>query len=235
MHETHSRQPRGRARLAAGLLAAAACLAISFATVAHAQPLPPTTVAPPGDYFQAVQVGSSTFSAGGSSVTCNTSVSAPTAPLGTDNRNQVPLANVNPSGPITGPINPPSFTSNGGSCPTSIPLTRATVTTSGNWQLSAQGGPSPTATLVIPAGGIRIQTSGLASCTVTNTATTSVTGSYTNGSGGGAGTLTFSGATVSNLRITGGFGCPTSATSGTFTGTYSITDVSNPGASITIT
>nr|WP_067975525.1 hypothetical protein [Nocardiopsis trehalosi] len=214
--------------LRGGLTAAGAVGALALAA-GPALAADPTTVSPAGAYFAATLSGSATFSVGGVTVTCNASTTAPTNPVGSNANNQVPAANTNPDGTVSGPINPPSFTN----CTTSLPLVNATVTTSGAWTIQAQGGASPTASLVLPQAGLVVRTSGLASCTATAAPNgpAAVTGDWTNGS---PAELAFV-SEATPVSVVGGFGCPTSATSSNFTATYDVANVSDPSTPISIT
>lgn len=223
----------GRRRAAptrkAAAAVAGACLAIGLGGVAYAAGS--TTVTPAGDYYQATPSGNATFVVGGITMTRTASTSQPTQPLGTDTNNQIPPApgNSNPSGPVTGNMNPPTYSN----CTSSAPGVTPTVTTNntnGQWSISLQN-PS-TGTLTIPKAGAVVTTSGLATCTVTAAPNgpAPVTGTWTNGN---PSTVSFSNVSFP-VKVTGGFGCPTSATSGTLTATYAVTDVSNPGTPITV-
>lgn len=107
-----------------------------------------------------------------------------------------------------------------------------TVTTSGAWSVSMQDGAPITATMGLPVGGLVVQTSGLASCTVTAapTAPANVGGTWVNGA---PSTLTFTNVSVP-VTVTGGFGCPTSATSSTFNAVYKVTDTTDAAQQITV-
>ncbi|MEK8174208.1 hypothetical protein NKH77_50195 [Streptomyces sp. M19] len=163
-------------------------------------------------------------------VTCTVSASTPTSPTGSDARNQVPAApdNANPAGPVGGPLAPPTYSS----CTASLPGVSATIATSGDWGVSVQSGSPATAQLTIPKAGFVLKTSGLASCTVTAapTADASVSGTWTNGS---PSKLAFSEVSVP-VTVVGGFGCPTSSTSSTFSVAYDITDVTDSASQITV-
>ncbi|MFH8367500.1 hypothetical protein [Streptomyces sp. NPDC018031] len=227
-----NRTLRGRALLTAGAgLATAAALTVAGTATA----LPTgaaagsTTVTPAGHYFKATLSGKATFKAGSVTVTCSVSVSA--SPTGTDGKNQIPAApnNTNADGPVGGPLSAPTYSS----CTASLPGVTPTVTTSGDWGVSVQNGSPSTASLTIPTGGFVLKTSGLASCTVTAapTSSASVTGTWTNGT---PAKLAFSGVSVP-VKVVGGFGCPTSSTTSTFTVAYDITDVTDPTQQITVT
>ncbi|MFE6775044.1 hypothetical protein [Streptomyces sp. NPDC057702] len=217
-----------RSVIAAGAgLAGVAALAL--AGTAHARPhvtAGPTTVTPAGHHFKATLNGKATFKAGSVTVTCTVSTTQPTG--GTANQVPAAPANTNPAGPVDGPLNPPTYSS----CTTSMPGVNATIATSGSWGIAVQHGSTVSANLTMPTGGFVLTNSGLASCTVTAapTAEASLAGSWTNGA---PSRLTFAGVSVP-VKVVGGFGCPTSATSSTFSATYDVTDVTDPGSQITV-
>ncbi|MEU9803133.1 hypothetical protein [Streptomyces sp. NPDC051000] len=212
---------RKRTALALGM-AAAAALTVASAT-ATAAPLPlagSTTVTPAGHAFKATLSGKATLKAGSVTVTCTVSVSTGTVPAAPGNNN--------PAGAVTSPITAPTYSS----CSSSMPGVTPTVTTSGAWTVSMQNGSPITATLKVPVGGLVVTTSGLANCTVTAapSAPANVGGTWTNGA---PSSLTFTNASVP-VTVTGGFGCPTSATSSTFNAVYKVTDTTNPAQQITV-
>ncbi|MCB5907094.1 hypothetical protein [Streptomyces pinistramenti] len=220
-----TRRPR-RARTAltaATGIAAALGLSLAMAGPAGASTAAaaPTTVAPAGHGFSAALTGTSTFSAGSVTVTCTASGST----------GQVPAApgNHNAAGPVSSAISAPTY----GSCTTSMPGVGATVTTTGDWGVAMQNGAQVTAGLAMPSGGFVLKTSGLANCTVTAapTAAATVSGSWTNGA---PSTLKFTDAAVP-VKVEGGFGCPTTATSSKFNATYKVTDTTDPASRITVT
>jgi hypothetical protein len=217
----------GRFGLVIGGLAVALAVSATPALAASS-----TTVTPAGHSFSAALAAGTTadFVVGAVSVTCNTSSTSGAVPAEPDN--------ASPDGPVTSSIAAPTFNNNGGACPTTVFLTTATSTTSGDWTISLQYDPAgSTGTLTIPTGGVVTQISGLASCTVTvaPTAPATVTGPWTDGSGGSASVLDFSAGVDVPIVVTGGFGCPTAATSATFSATYEITDTTDPASSITVT
>ncbi|MFF8261398.1 hypothetical protein [Streptomyces virginiae] len=205
-------------------LATAAAGAMALASVtASAAPVPvagSTTVTPAGHDFKAVLSGKATLKAGSVTVTCTVSVSTGTVPAAPGNSN--------PAGPVSSPISPPTYSS----CTSSMPGVTPTVTTSGAWAVSMQDGAPITATMTVPTGGLVVKTTGLASCTVTAapTAPASVPGTWANGS---PSTLTFTNASVP-VKVTGGFGCPTSATASVFNAVYKVSDVTDPAQDITV-
>ncbi|MET9469992.1 hypothetical protein ABZY44_35415 [Streptomyces sp. NPDC006544] len=213
-----------RTRTALTLAAAAAAGTLSLASVsATAAPLPlagSTTVTPAGHAFNATLSGKATLKAGSVTVTCTVSVSTGAVPAAP--------GNTNPAGPVSSPISAPTYSS----CTSSMWGVTPTITTSGAWSVSMQNGSPITATMGLPTGGLVVQTSGLASCTVTAAPAgpANVNGTWSNGS---PSTLTFTNASVP-VTVTGGFGCPTSATSSTFNAVYKVTDTTNPAQQITV-
>ncbi|MFI5617215.1 hypothetical protein [Streptomyces sp. NPDC051567] len=212
---------RTRTSLALGMAAAGA---LSMASVtASAAPVPlagPTTVSPAGHAFKATLTGRATLKAGSVTVTCSVSVSTGSVPAAPGNHNA--------AGPVSSPISPPTYSS----CTASLPGVTPTVTTSGPWTVSMQNGSPVTATLNVPVGGLVVQTSGLATCTVTTapTAPAGVAGTWANGV---PSKLTFTNASVP-VSVTGGFGCPTSATFSTFNAVYQVTDTTAPAQQIIV-
>ncbi|MFG2875484.1 hypothetical protein ACGFYU_10825 [Streptomyces sp. NPDC048337] len=212
---------RTRTALALGMAAAGA---LSLASVtASAAPLAAagsTTVTPAGHSFKATLSGKATLKAGSVTVTCTVSVSTGTVPAAPGNHNA--------AGPVSSPISPPTYSS----CTSSMPGVTPTVTTSGAWSVSMQDGSPITATMTVPVGGLVLKTTGLASCTVTAapTAAPAVGGTWANGA---PSSLTFTNASVP-VKVTGGFGCPTSATSSTFNAVYLVADTTDPAQQITV-
>ncbi|MEV6953647.1 hypothetical protein [Streptomyces sp. NPDC051183] len=212
---------RSRTALALGMAAAGALTLASVS--ATAAPLPQagsTTVTPAGHAFSATLSGKATLKAGSVTVTCSVSVATGTVPAAPGNQNA--------SGPVSSPISPPTFSS----CTASLPGVTPTVTTSGPWTVSMQNGSPIAATMGVPVGGLVLKTSGLASCTVVAapTAPAGVGGTWTNGA---PPSLAFTNASVP-VKVTGGFGCPTSATSSTFNAVYKVTDTTDPAQQITV-
>lgn len=205
-------------------LAMAAAGALSLASVtASAAPLPvagSTTVTPAGHAFKATLSGKATLKAGSVTVTCSVSVATGTVPAAP--------GNTNAAGPVSSPISPPTYSS----CTSSMPGVTPTVTTSGAWTVSMQNGSPITATMTVPAGGLVVKTTGLASCTVTAapTAAANVGGTWVNGA---PPSLTFTNASVP-VKVTGGFGCPTSATASVFNAVYLVSDSTAPAQQITV-
>ncbi|MEV4192333.1 hypothetical protein [Streptomyces toxytricini] len=210
---------------AAGVLSVASATATATASTAAApSPRPAaagsTTVTPAGHAFTAALSGKATLKAGSVTVTCSVSVSTGTVPAAPGNHN--------PAGPVSSPITPPTYSS----CTASIPGVTPTVTTSGAWSVSMQHGSPITAVMTVPAGGLVLKTTGLANCTVTTAPSgpANVSGTWTNGA---PPSLTFTNATVP-VSVTGGFGCPTSATTSTFNAVYKVTDTTDPAQQITV-
>ncbi|WKV70641.1 hypothetical protein AW27_003350 [Streptomyces sp. PCS3-D2] len=218
---------RTRTALALGTAATGALALASVTASAAPTPAPApvavagsTTVTPAGHDFKAVLSGKATLKAGSVTVTCTVSVSTGTVPAAPGNSN--------PAGAVSSPISPPTY----GSCTSSMPGVTPTVTTSGAWTVSMQDGSPITATMTVPTGGLVLRTTGLASCTVTAapTAAASVAGTWANGS---PSSLTFTHASVP-VKVTGGFGCPTSATASVFNAVYKVSDVTDPAQGITV-
>lgn len=212
---------RTRTALALGMAAAAALTVASASATAAPLPLAgSTTVTPAGHAFQATLSGKATLKAGSVTVTCSVSVSTGAVPAAPGNHNA--------AGPVSSPISPPTYSS----CTSSLPGVTPTVTTSGAWSVSMQNGSPITATMTVPTGGLVVHTTGLATCTVTAapTGAASVPGTWANGA---PSSLTFTNASVP-VTVTGGFGCPTSATSSTFNAVYKVADTTDPAQQITV-
>ncbi|MET8751239.1 hypothetical protein ABZW32_14225 [Streptomyces sp. NPDC004667] len=212
---------RTRTALALGMAAAAALTVASASATAAPLPLAgSTTVTPAGHAFQATLSGKATLKAGSVTVTCTVSVSTGTVPAAPGNHNA--------AGPVSSPISPPTYSS----CTSSIPGVTPTVTTSGAWSVSMQNGSPITATMTVPTGGLVVHTTGLATCTVTAApgGPAAVPGTWANGA---PSSLTFTNASVP-VTVTGGFGCPTSATSSTFNAVYKVADTTDPAQQITV-
>lgn len=179
-----------------------------------------TTVTPAGDEYAAELTGGASFTAGSVTVTCTVSEASGKIPAAPDNHND--------AGPVTSAVNAPTYDS----CTASLPGVEASVTTSGDWTVSMQHGDPSTAGLTMPTGGFVLKTSGLAECTVTAApdGAATATGSWANGS---PSTLTFDAAEVP-VKVEGGFGCPTSATTSEFSAVYEITDTTDTGADVAV-
>ncbi|WP_171161950.1 hypothetical protein [Streptomyces sp. I05A-00742] len=227
---------RTRALLAAGAgLAVAASVTLTGAGTATAgtatvQDSPSTTVTPAGHSFAATLNGKASFKAGSVTVTCTVSSSVPQA--GSPG-NRIPDApgNHNASGPVTNDINPPTYSG----CTTSMPGVRATIETSGTWNVSLQNGDPIVATLGIPTGGFKLTTTGLASCTVTAapTAPVALQAAFTNGDDDGPSKITLTNA-PSPVTVEGGFGCPTAAKTSTFSAVYDVTDTTDAASRVIV-
>ncbi len=214
---------RTRVTLVLGLAAAGALTLGAAVRTAAPLPLPAagsTTVTPAGHAFKATLSGKATLKAGSVTVTCSVSVSTGTVPAAPGNHN--------PAGPVSSPISAPTYSS----CTSSMPGVTPAITTSGDWKVSMQNGSPVTATMTVPAGGLVVKTTGLATCTVVTapTAAASVPGSWTNGA---PSSLAFTNASVP-VKVTGGFGCPTSATSSTFNAVYKVADTTDPAQQIAV-
>ncbi|QVJ01601.1 hypothetical protein KGD82_27545 [Nocardiopsis eucommiae] len=218
--------PRPRSRTRSCLaVAAVAALVLSWGGPALAEQQGPTTVEPAGAAFTAELVGSAVFTAGDVTITCDVSATAP----GNGN-NLVPDApdNHDPDGAVGGPINAPNFTD----CTTDVVLVNATVTVNDPvWQMTMQHGSPSLATMIVPAAGIVVNTSGLATCTATVSpdADAPIEGEWTNGDP--ASTLAFD--TTTAVDVEGGFGCPSVSEAG-FTAAYAVTNADDPASPITV-
>ncbi|MEV4434599.1 hypothetical protein [Streptomyces sp. NPDC049555] len=221
---------RTHALMTAGAALAAAALTLAGsgpAGATAADEAGPTTVRPAGHAFAATLNGEVTLRAGSLTVTCTTSTSAPTA--GNDT-NHVPAApdNTNAAGPVVSKANAPTFSD----CSSSLPGVDITITTTGTWDIAMQHGSPDTASLTAPAAGMVLKSSGLANCTVTASpdAPAVIPATYTNGA---PSQITVTDAAVP-VRIEGGFGCPTTATTAVFNAKYDVTDVTDPSSQITV-
>ncbi len=183
-----------------------------------------TTVTPAGHGFTATANATSpatkvSFAAAGVTVTAN-STQSDTVPAAPNNHNA--------NGAVCSSIAAPSFT--GGS--SSIGGT-VTITSSGTWTLClANNNGSPTATLTIPQNGVVIKDTVLGiTCTATSAPNgpATITGAWNNGP---PPTLKFTSASVP-VKTTGGFPCP-SATTGTISATYVVSDTTDPTQSIAV-
>jgi len=181
-----------------------------------------TTVTPAGQSFHAA-LSAGTLSEiiiQGITVRCTSSTSIGRVPPEPDNHN--------PAGPVTISLSPPTFSSGGG-CSTSVPLLHTTTTTNednGPWQLMLQYDPAGTiGTLIIPQAGIANATSGLATCTVivAPDGPATLVGKFIDATMTTPPRLDLSTGASLPIRVSGGFGCPTSATSATVRVSYDIT------------
>ncbi|QRN81188.1 MAG: hypothetical protein JK586_06955 [Nocardiopsis sp. BM-2018] len=218
--------PRPRSRNRSFLaVAAAGTLVLAWGGTALAAQQGPTTVEPAGAAFSAELVGSAVFTAGDVTITCDVSTSAPG-----DGNNLVPEApdNHNPDGAVGGPINAPDFTD----CTTNVFLVNATVTVNDPvWQMTMRHGSPSVATMLVPAAGIVVSTSGLATCTATVSpdGDAPIEGEWTNGDP--VSSLAFD--TTTPVSVEGGFGCPNTDEAG-FSATYAVTNADDPAAPITV-
>lgn len=231
MNPTSPVRTRGRQfRTSVGTAVVAAAVVVGLLNPSAQAATSSTTITPAGDSYQAVLSSGSTasFTAGSITVTCSTSQTS----------GQVPPApgNMNPLGPVSSPITPPSFTN----CSSSVFLVTPSVSTNntnGDWTIALQYDPAGvTGTLTIPQGGQVITTTGLANCTVTVAPSGPVTiaGTWTPGTATTAPTLSFNNVSVP-ISATGSIFCPTSATTGTFSASYDVSDTTNPSAQIAVT
>jgi hypothetical protein len=189
-----------------------------------------TTVTPAGDSFQASLTSGTTadFSLGTTTISCSSSVAT----------GQVPAApgNTNAAGPVNSTLSNPTFDT----CSTNNLLLNASTSTNsanGAWGISLQYDPAgTTGTLTIPQGGVVVSISGIASCTATvaPNGPITVSGAWTPGTATSAPKLAFSSVAVP-VTVTGGFFCPTSATSANFTASYDITDTTSATSQIAVT
>ena len=207
---------------------------VALSGPASALTLSSTTVTPAGHQFSASLSagGSATFTVGSVTVSCHqssTSGAVPAAP-----------ANHNGSGPVTSTLTPATF-DNPGACPTNVFLTTATTTsnnTNGPWSIALQFDlTGSTGTLTIPQAGVVTQISGLASCTITvaPNGPATITGPLLPGNASTLPRLDLSAGTSVPIHVTGTAGCPTAATSATFSASYDITDTTDPTQQINLT
>lgn len=217
-------QPRSRSSIALAACSAGV-LALAWGAPAFAAQQGPTTVEPAGAAFEAALTGSATFDAGGTVITCSVSVSSPE-----EGTNLVPEApdNTDPDGPVSGTISAPGFED----CETNMPLVDAEVTVADpTWEMAMQFGEPSTGTMLVPAGGIVVTTSGLASCTATVSpdADVAIGGTWTNGDP--VSTLDFD--TTAPVVVEGDAVCP-GGDEAVFTATYEVTNVDDPATPITV-
>jgi YD repeat-containing protein len=229
---------RSRILRAAPLGAAAALVAgvgLVTLTAGPAQAASGTTVTPAGDSYSAslVSGGSAVFVVGSTTVTCNQSANTGTVPADP--------ANTNAAGPVISTVTAPTFANNGGNCPTNVLFTTAkTVTnsTNGAWTIGLQyDAAGSTGTMTIPQAGVVTTISGLASCTVTvaPNGPAAITGPWVPGTATSLPVLDFSAGVSMPITVTGGLGCPTGATTATFTARYQIADTTDPAQQVTVT
>ena len=203
------------------LIGSLAVVFVVFLLTAEEAAAQSTTATPPGEAFTATLTpgNSAVFTVGGVTVTCNRSTTGGAVPPAPGNSN--------PSGPVSGPVTPPTFTNNTASnCPTNVPFTTATTTTNSinrPWQVQLQySSAGSTATLIVPKAGAVTTTSGLAACTITIAPSGNITipGSWFPASGTTPPQISFN--TTVPISVTGGIGCPTSATTATFSARYNV-------------
>jgi len=223
--------------LRAGPIGAAAALAAGIGltlTAGPAMAASGTTVTPAGDSFSAslVSGGTAKFVVGTTTVTCNQSTNTGAVPAAPDNTNA--------AGAVVSTVTAPTFTNNGGNCPTSVLFTTAksvTSTANGQFTIGLQyDAAGSTGTLTIPQAGVVTTISGLASCTVTVApdAAASVTGPLVAGTATSLPVLDFSAGVTLPIKVTGGLGCPTGATTAKFTAKYQIADTTDATQQINV-
>lgn len=205
-------------------LAGAGALVLAWGGPANAQQ-ESTTVEPAGAAFSVSLDGEATFEAGPMTVTCTVSDSAP----GNGN-NLVPddPDNHNPEGAVTGSINAPGFDE----CESDVPLVDVEVDVADAvWDMSMQNGETTVGTMHVPAAGIVVNTSGLASCTATVSpdAPVGIQGTWTNGDTVSA--LGFD--TTAPIELEGDPACSDDDEAG-FTATYEVTNTDDPETPITV-
>lgn len=188
-----------------------------------------TTVMPAGAAFSAKLTANtkSTFTLGGHSVTCDTSM--------TGGKVLPAPNNAAASGGVSAPISNPTF----GNCSAGAPMETAKATTnsnSGQWSVSMHYSSSgTTAKLTIPKAGMVVQTNGVANCTATVTPNgpVTLTGTWEPGSGSTAPKLVFKDAKVP-MKVAGGGLCPSSADEATFSTSYDVINTASPNSPITV-
>jgi YD repeat-containing protein len=216
---------------AAALVAGAGLVAL---TAGPAQAATGTTVTPAGDTYSAsLAPGTGAgFVVGSTTVTCNQSANTGTVPAAP--------GNTAADGPVISSVTPPTFANNGGACPTNVLFTTATTvtnSTNGAWTIGLQyDAAGSTGTMTIPQAGVVTTISGLASCTVTvaPNGPAAITGPWIPGDGTALPQLDFSAGVSLPIKVTGGFGCPTGATTATFTARYQIADTTDATQQITV-
>jgi hypothetical protein len=193
-----------------------------------------TTVTPAGDAYSASLVAGTgaSFLVGSTTVTCNQSAATGAVPAAPDNTSA--------SGPVVSSLSAPTFANNGGNCPTNVLFTTATTvtnTTNGPWTIGLQFDPAGSiGTMNIPQAGVVTTISGLASCTVTVApdGPASISGPLVAGTADTLPQLDFSAGVALPIKVTGSLGCPTGATSATFSARYQIADTTDPTQQITL-
>lgn len=223
---------RRLAGLGAVVLAAGGALAALPAAAATAAP--GTSVGPAGHAFTASLAPGTTanFVVGTTTVRCNTSINLGTVPA--------EPGNATADGPVISVVSPPTFTNNGGNCPTSVLFTTARTVanaTNGDFTIGLRYDPAgSTGTMTIPTGGVVTTISGLATCTVTVApdGPAAITGPWVPGTATSAPVLDFSAGVSLPIRVTGSLGCPVSSTTATFSARYVVTDTTDPTQQITV-
>lgn len=223
-----------RTSLRYGMVAALAAAAAVAVPATPALAASSTTVTPAGHGFSASLVPGTTadFTVGSVTVSCDTSTTTGAVPAEPDNHS--------PDGPVTSTVAAPSFSTAGAACPTNVFLTEATTVTNsdnGDWTIAMQYDPAgSTGTMTIPTAGAVTTITGLASCeiVVAPEGPASITGPLVPGTVDSLPVLDFSAGVALPITVTGGLGCPTAATSATFTATYQVADTTDPAAQITL-
>ncbi|MBE3002373.1 hypothetical protein IDM40_27285 [Nocardiopsis sp. HNM0947] len=216
--------PRSATRSALAL-AGAGVLVLAWGGSAVAAQQGSTTVEPAGAAFSATLDGEATFETGPITVTCAVSASDPG-----DGNNLVPDEpdNHNPEGAVGGPINAPNFDD----CEADVPLVDVEVEVADAvWDMSMQDGESAVGTMHVPAAGIVVTTSGVASCTATVSpdADVDIEGTWTNGDP--VSSLAFD--TTAPIEVEGGVGCPDDTEAG-FTAAYEVENADDADTPITV-
>ncbi|WP_026118467.1 hypothetical protein [Nocardiopsis salina] len=216
--------PRSVTRSALALTGAGV-LALAWGGSAVASQQESTTVEPAGAAFSATLDGEATFETGPMTVTCAVSVSEPG-----DGNNLVPDEpdNHNPEGAVGGPINAPNFDD----CDTDVPLVDVEVEVADAvWDMSMQNDESAVGTMHVPAAGIVVTTSGVASCTATVSpdADVDIEGAWSNGEP--VSSLDFD--TTAPIEVEGGTGCPDDEEAG-FTAAYDVENADDADTPITV-
>lgn len=221
---------RGRLLGLVGATVGACAALVAFTTLPANALVSSTTVTPGGHNFSASLSAGATadFVVDTTTVSCHVSSTSGTVPAAPGNHNN--------AGPVHSSITPAVF-EDPGPCPTTVPLTTATSTSSGAWSIDLQFDPAgSTGTLNIPQHGVHTVLSGLVNCDVdiAPSGPITVTGSLVPASGGAPPKLVISGATIP-INVGSGFGCPTATHEATFTASYDIIDTTDGTQTINIT
>ncbi|MFG1792957.1 hypothetical protein [Nocardia sp. NPDC049149] len=203
-------------------VAAMSCTAVTMAVggAAEGAPAGSTTVTPAGAAVTATNQGPIVFKAGLVTVTCNTVTTTGSVPAAPGNHNA--------SGAVSLPIAAPSIKD----CTTNLPgVVQATVTTSGAWAVSVQNGSPIAGSLLAPAAGVTLKTSGSLSCTavLSPDGPMTVAGVFTNGN---PSTVKATNVTVP-IKASGDAACPR-PTSGTTSATFALNNTTDPSQPITV-